>query len=273
LHETLDTQLRFSSTYHPQIDGQTERVNQILEHMLRACALQYGRSWDRSLSYAEFSYNNSYQDSLKMALFEMLYGRRCRTPLFWSKTRERKVFGPDILQEVEKQVRMVRENLQITQSKKKSYVDHRRIELSFEVRDFVYLKISPMRGLRYFKVWGNLAPRYIGPFAYQLKLPPQLSDIHDVFHVSQLKKCLCVSGEQFPMEDLDAREDLSYQEYPVKILEMSESVTQNKRIKMCKVQWSHHTEEEAAWEKEEELKTEFSSFFSDPSESRVRDSF
>jgi hypothetical protein len=75
------------------------------------------------------------------------------------------------------------------------------------------------------------------------------------------------------MEDLDAREDLSYQEYPVKILEMSESVTQNKRIKMCKVQWSHHTEEEAAWEKEEELKTEFSSFFSDPSESRVRDSF
>jgi hypothetical protein len=152
LHETLDTQLRFSSTYHPQIDGQTERVNQILEHMLRACALQYGRSWDRSLSYAEFSYNNSYQDSLKMALFEMLYGRRCRTPLFWSKTRERKVFGPDILQEVEKQVRMVRENLQITQSKKKSYVDHRRIELSFEVRDFIYLKISPMRGLRYFKV-------------------------------------------------------------------------------------------------------------------------
>jgi transposase InsO family protein len=82
LHETLDTQLRFSSAYHLQTDGQTKRVNQILEDMLRDCALQYGRSWDKSLSYAEFSYNNSYQESLKMAPFEMLYGRRCRTPLF-----------------------------------------------------------------------------------------------------------------------------------------------------------------------------------------------
>jgi transposase InsO family protein len=82
LHETLDTQLRFSSAYHPQTDGQIERVNHILEDMLRACALQYGRSWDKSLPYAEFSYNNSYQDSLKMAPFEMLYGCRCRTSLF-----------------------------------------------------------------------------------------------------------------------------------------------------------------------------------------------
>jgi hypothetical protein len=107
----LDTQLRFSSAYHPQTNGQTERVNQILEDMLRVCALQYGRSWHRSLSYAEFSYNNSYQESLKMAPFEMLYGRRCRTLLFWNETGERKVFGPDILEEAEKQVRMVKENL------------------------------------------------------------------------------------------------------------------------------------------------------------------
>jgi hypothetical protein len=77
LHETLDTQLCFSSAYHPQTDGQTGRINQILKDMLRACALQFGRSWDKSLSYAEFSYNNSYQESVKMALFEMLYGRRC----------------------------------------------------------------------------------------------------------------------------------------------------------------------------------------------------
>jgi hypothetical protein len=111
LHETLDTQLRFSSIYHPQTDGQTKRVNQILEDMLRDCALQYARSWDKSLPYAEFSYNNNYQESLKMAPFEMLYGRRCQTPLFWSEVGEQKVFGPDILQEVEKQVRMIRENL------------------------------------------------------------------------------------------------------------------------------------------------------------------
>jgi transposase InsO family protein len=117
LHETFDTQLCFSSTYHPQTDGRTERVNQILEDMLRACALQYGRSWDTSLPYAEFSYNNSYQESLKMAPFEMLYGQRCRTPLFWSETGEQKVFGLNILQEAEKQVRMVRENLRVAQSR------------------------------------------------------------------------------------------------------------------------------------------------------------
>jgi transposase InsO family protein len=111
LHETLDTQLRFSSSYYPQTDGQTKRVNQILEDILRACALQYGRNWDKSLPYAEFSYNNSYRESLKMAPFEKLYGHRCRTPLFWSEAGERRVFGPNILQEAKKQVRIVRENL------------------------------------------------------------------------------------------------------------------------------------------------------------------
>jgi hypothetical protein len=120
--------------------------------MLRACALKYGRNWDKSLPYVEFSYNNSYQESLKMAPFEMLYGRRFRTALFWNETGEQKVFGLDILQETEKQVRMVRENLRVAQSRQKSYADHRRRELSFEVGDFIYLKVSPMRGLRCFKV-------------------------------------------------------------------------------------------------------------------------
>jgi hypothetical protein len=148
--------------------------------MLRVYALQYERSWDKSLPYAEFSYNNSYQESFKMAPFEMLYGRRCQTPLFWNETGERKVFGPDILHEAEKQIHMVRQNLRVTQSRQKSYADHRR-ELSFEVGDFVYLKVSPMRGLSCSKVRGKLTPRFIGPFkilekrgevAYQLELPP-----------------------------------------------------------------------------------------------------
>jgi hypothetical protein len=87
-----------------------------------------------------------------MVPFEMLYGHRCRTLLFWNETGERKVFGPDILQEVEKQVRMVRENLHVAQLREKSYANHRRRELSFEVGDFVYLKVSPMRRLHHFKV-------------------------------------------------------------------------------------------------------------------------
>jgi hypothetical protein len=177
---------------------------------------------------------------------------------------------------------MVRENLRVTQSRQKTYADHRRRELSFEVGDFVYLKVSPMRSLCRFKVRGKLAPRFIrsfkilenrGEVAYQLELPPQLSAVHDVFHVSQLKKCLRVPEEQIPMEDLDAKEDFSYQEHPVRILETSKRVTGNKRIKMCKVQWSHHTEEGATWEREEELKAEFPCFFPDQSESRGRDSF
>jgi hypothetical protein len=160
----LDTKLNFSSAYHPQIDGKIERTNQILEDMLRACALKYGKSSDRSLPYAEFSYNNSYQTSIKMAPFEALYGRRCRTPLFWSQTGESQVFGPEVLKDDERQVQMIRENLKVAQSHQKSYTDKRRRDLSFEVGDFIYLKVSPMRGTRRFKVKGKLAPRYVGPF-------------------------------------------------------------------------------------------------------------
>jgi hypothetical protein len=125
------------------MDGQTERVNQILEDRLRACALKDIKSWDKCLLYAEFSYNNSYQKSLKMLPFEVLYGRKCQTPLFWNEPRENQVFGSEILQEAERQVQVVRENLQLALSRQKSYVDHRRRKLSFKVDDFVYLKVSP----------------------------------------------------------------------------------------------------------------------------------
>jgi hypothetical protein len=180
--------------------------------------------------------------------------------LFWNEPGENQVFGPEILQEAERQVQVIRENLQLAQSRQKSYADHRRRNLSFEVGDFVYLKVSPMRGLRHFKIRGKLAPRYIGPFkileqrgevAYQLELPPQLSDVHDVFHVSQLRKCLRVLEEQMPLEELLVGEDLTNQEYPVQILDTLEKVTRNNRYKMFKVKWSNHTEEEATWEKED----------------------
>jgi hypothetical protein len=115
-----------------------------------------------------------------------------------------------------------------------------------------------MRGLRHFKIRGKLAPRYIGPFkileqrgevAYQLKLPPQLTEVHDVFHVSQLSKYLRVLKEQMPLEELIIGKDLMYQEYLVKILDTTEKVSWNNRYKICKVQWSNHTKDEATWEK------------------------
>jgi hypothetical protein len=169
---------------------------------------------------------------------------------------------------------MARESLKVAQTRQKSYTDKRMRDLSFEIGDFVYLKVSPMRGTRRFKVKEKLAPRYVGPFkivdrrgevAYQLELPPQLSDVHDVFHVSQLKKSLQVPEEQLPMEELDLGGDLTYSERPVKVLDMAERVTRNKVIKMCKVQWSHHIEDEPTWEHEEELRADYPKLFSSAS--------
>jgi hypothetical protein len=268
----MDTKLNFSSAYHPQTDGQMERTNQVLKDMLRACALKHGRSWDKSLHYAEFSHNNSYQASLRMAPFEALYERKCRTPLYWNQTGESQLFGPEILQEAEKQVHIIRKNLKIAQSRQKSYADSRRRELIFKVGDSVYLKVSPMRGMKRFKVKRKLSPRYIGPFkilgrkgevAYQLELPDSLSDVHDVFHVSQLKKCLRVPEEQLPMEELNVSEDLTYSDYPVRILETSRRITKSKVINMCKFQWSHHSEDEATWDREDELRAKFPQLFSE----------
>jgi hypothetical protein len=133
-----------------------------------------------------------------------------------------------------------------------------------------------MRDTRRFKVKGKLTPRCVGPFqildrkgevAYQLELPPQLSDVHDVFHVSQLKMCLRVPKEQIPMEQLDLGRDLSYSERPVRILDTVERVTHTKVIKMCKVQWSHHTENKATWEHEEELQADYLELFPSVSKS------
>jgi hypothetical protein len=116
LQHSLGTKLIRSSAYHPQTDGQTERINQILEDMLRFCIIQYDKNWDKCLALAEYCYNNSYQSSLKMAPFEALYGRRCRTPLSWSQTGERKIFGPDLVTEVEEKVKIIQT----------SYADKRR---------------------------------------------------------------------------------------------------------------------------------------------------
>jgi hypothetical protein len=212
LHEALGTHLNFSSTYHPQTDGKTKITNQILEYLLRACALQDQFGWDKRLPYAEFSYNNSYQVSLKMSPFQALYGRSCRTPLQWDQPREKQVFGPDILLKAKEHIKMVRENLKIALSRQRSYAYTRRRELSFEVGDFVYLKVSPIRGVRRFGVKGKLTPCYVGLYqilakrgevAYHLGLLEGLSVVHDVFHVSQLKKCLRVPEEQLPVEGLE----------------------------------------------------------------------
>jgi hypothetical protein len=144
------------------------------------------------------------------------------------QTGRRPFFGPELIQEAEEQVRIIQENLRVAQTRQKSYADNRRRPLEFEEGDHVYPKVSPLRGMRRFKVKGKLSPRYIGPFlifrrvgemTYQLELPATPSDVHNVFHVSQLKKCLRVPEEQLPMEELSVQGDLTYTEYPIKILD------------------------------------------------------
>jgi hypothetical protein len=161
--------------------------------MLRACVLEFPHKWDDCLPLAEFSYNNGYQESIKMALFEALYGRRCRTPLNWSEPGERWFFRPVLVKETEEKFQRIRHNLKEAQARQKNYADKRRRPLVFQADDHVYLKVSPMKGVCWFEVKGKLTPRYIGLFpilercgqvAYRLQLPESLSSVHNVFHVS-----------------------------------------------------------------------------------------
>jgi hypothetical protein len=165
--------------------------------MLRASILHFDKSWDKCLSLAEFSYNNSYQASLKMAPFDALYGRRCRTPLNWSEAGERELFGPDLVKDAKERVQVIRENLKMAQMRQKSYHDKVTAPRHFEVGDYVYLKVSPTKGVQRFGVKGKLALRYIGPYevievcgpvAYRIKLLERFSAVHNVFHVTQSKK-------------------------------------------------------------------------------------
>jgi hypothetical protein len=230
-------------------------------------------NWDKCLALAKFFYNNSYQSSLQMAPFEALYGRRCRTPLSWSETGERQIFGPDLVTEAEDKVKLVQANLKAAQSRQKSYADQRRKPLQFQVGDYVYLHESPTKGVQRFGLSGKLAPRYVGPFeitetcgpvAYRLRLPSQLATIHDVFHISQLKKCIKVPTEIIEQQALEIEPDLSYAQRPIQFLDTKERTTRRGKIRMYKILWDHHTEEEATWETEDYLQKNFSEFFKNP---------
>jgi hypothetical protein len=201
---------------------------------------QYDKNWDKCLALAEFSYNNSYQSSLKMAPFEALYGRRCRTPLSWSQTSERKIFGSDLVTEAEEKVKIIQNNLKAAQSQQKSYADKRRKPLQFEVGDFVYLRVSPTRGVQRFGMKGKLAPRYVGPFeileacgpvAYRLQLPYQLAAIYNIFHVSQLRKCVKIPTEVINFQTIKIESDLSYTEHLIRILDTKERSTRREIVR------------------------------------------
>jgi hypothetical protein len=204
-----------------------------------------------------------------MTPFEVLYGRRCRTPLNWIKPGEKVIFGPDLIEEAESIVRRVQENLKAAKSRQETYANKRRRPLEFEVGNHVYLRVSPMKGVKRFGVKGKLAPHYIGPFpilekcgtvAYKLDLPPSLIGVHDIFHVSQLKKCLKAHMDVVLPEVAPLEVDLSYHEHPTKILDQKDHVTRRKTVKFFKIQWRNHFEEEATCESEDFLRSHHPDF-------------
>ena len=266
----MGTRLNLSTAYHPQTDGQSERTIQTLEDMLRACVIDLGGSWDTHLALMEFSYNNSYHTSIQMPPFEALYGRKCRTPVCWSETGDGQLSGPEIVQRTTDQVLQIRERLKTARDRQKSYADIRRKPLEFKEGDKVLLKVSPWKGVVRFGKEGKLSPRFVGPFkilerigpvAYRLELPEEMKGIHDVFHVSNLRKCLADETLAMPLKDVKINEKLKFVEQPIRVEDSMIKFLKHKRLKLVKVRWDSRRGPEYTWELESEMKKKYPHLF------------
>ena len=266
----MGTQLKFSTTYHPRTDGQSEKTIQMLENMLRACVLDFEGSWSKYLPLIEFSYNNSYQSTIGVAPYEMLYGRKCRSSIHWDEKGERKYLGPEAVQRTSEAIEKIRARMLTSQSRQKSYVDPKRRNVEFQVGDYVFLRVSPWKGVRRFGKKGKLSPRFVGPFeilerigqvAYRLALPPALSAVHNLFHVSALQRYVSDANHILSYEDLELEPDLSFEEQPVQILVKKDKVLRNKIIPLVKVLWRNSKVEEATWELELDMQNQYPELF------------
>jgi len=245
LQEAFGTRLNYSTSFHPATDGQTERTIQTLEDMLRACVLEFQGSWEQHLSLIEFSYNNSYHANINMAPYEALYGQKCQTPICWDDLNEIRTLGSELIQEITDKIRIIREKMKIAQDRQKNYADARRRYAEFQVGERVFLNVSPTKRVVRFRRTKKLSPRYIGPFeilervgavAYRLALPPELARIHDVFHISLLRKYVPNQSHIINLTPIQLREDLTHEVQPVQILNYKDKVLRNKVIPLVKVE-------------------------------------
>ncbi|GJU25691.1 putative reverse transcriptase domain-containing protein [Tanacetum coccineum] len=264
------TRLDMSMAYHPQTDGQSEHTIQTLEDMLRACVIDFGGSWDVHLPLAEFSYNNSYQPSIRCAPFEALYGRKCRSHVLWVNIGESSLIGPELVQETTGKVVLIKEKLKAARDRQKSYADNRRKPLEFEVGDRVMLKVSPWKGVIRFGKKGKLALRYVRPFkilerigyvAYRLRLPEELSGVHDTFHVSNLKKCLADASLHVPLDEINVDKTLRFVEEPVEIMDRDVKRLKRSKISLVKVRWNSKRGPEFTWERKDYMKSKYPRLF------------
>ncbi|GJS37086.1 putative reverse transcriptase domain-containing protein [Tanacetum coccineum] len=228
--------------YHPQMDGQSERAIQTLEGILEACVIDYRGRWGVHLPLAELSYNNSYHSSIQYALFEALYGRKCRSLVLWAEIGESSLTGFELVQETTDKVVLVKEKPKAVRDRQKSYVDYRRKSLEFEVGDRVLLRVSPWKGVVHFGKNGKLALRYVGPFeilkrislvSYRLRLPEELNSVHD--------KCLADANLHVPLDEI-------------------------------KVRWNSKHGPEFTWEREDYMKSMYPQLFVDRADESARGS-
>ncbi|GJU32683.1 putative reverse transcriptase domain-containing protein [Tanacetum coccineum] len=212
--EEQGTRLHMSTTFHPQTNGQSERTIQTLEDMLRACVIDFGGNWDDHLPLVEFAYNNSYHASIKMPPYEMLYGRKCRTPVCWDEVGSRELASTDVVLATTEKIETIRQRIKEAQDRWKSYANKRRRPIDLNVGDFVMLKVSLWKGVMWFK-----------------------------------NKCLSDESNVITLDDVEISPELTFLEEPVAILGRKSRQLRNKEIPLVKVEWKHRKGTSIRWDR------------------------
>ena len=265
MFQSLGTLLNLSSAYHPETDGQTERVNQVLEDMLRSYCSQQPQLWIKYLPLVEFAYNSSYHRSLQMSPFKALYGQDCLTPLRFADPNLPVPAAKHTLEEMDQQLRLIRENLKKASDRQESYANLKRSPRSFKEGDKVFLRVKPKRSSLKLGKYRKLAYRYCGPFevlrqigeqSYELNLPPRLL-VHNVFHVSLLKGYVHDPLHVLSDEDTVLVNQGEFQMVPEQILEVKERKLRHRTIREVLVQWKGYSIEDASWEDWDRLISQF----------------
>ncbi|GJW62552.1 putative reverse transcriptase domain-containing protein [Tanacetum coccineum] len=215
-------------------------------------------------------FTSSYYSSIRCAHFEALYGRKCRSSVLWAEIGDSGLIGPELVQETTDKVVVIRDRLKAARDRQKSYTDNRRKPLEFQVSDHVMLKVSHWKGVVRFGKKGKLAPRFvrpfeilerIGPMAYRLRLPEELSSVHDTFHVSNLKKCLADANLHVPLDEIKVDKTLRFVEEPLEIMDHEVKTLKRSKIPIVKVRWNSKRGPEFTWECKDHMKAEYPQLF------------
>ncbi|GJW94720.1 putative reverse transcriptase domain-containing protein [Tanacetum coccineum] len=209
--------------------------------------------------------------NVRCAPFEALYGRKCRSPIMWAEVGEGQLIGPELVQETTEKISQIKDRLKVARDRQKSYADKRRKPLEFGVGEYVLLKVSPWKGVVRFEKKGKLSPRFFGPFeiterigpvAYRIRLPEELNGVHDMFHMSNLKKCLADPTLQVPLDEIQVDAKLNFVEEPMEILEREFKKLKRSRIAIVKVRWNSKRGPEFTWEHEDQMRLKYPHLFS-----------